>query len=175
MIEGENFPMKEMTRENLSAALAGESQAHIKYLAFATQAEKEGKPNIARLFQAIAYAEQVHATNHLKELGGIGDTVANLQTAINGENFEVDEMYAAYLAVAEEQEEKGAQRTMTYAIEAEKIHAGMYTDAKNTATLDQDIDIGQVYICPVCGFTHIGDPPERCPVCNTKNRAFKVF
>ena len=50
----------------------------MKYLAFAAKAEKEGKPNIARLFTAIAYAEQVHATNHLKELGGIGDTVANL-------------------------------------------------------------------------------------------------
>jgi rubrerythrin len=167
--------MKEMTKENLSAALAGESQAHIKYLAFAARAQKEGKPNIARLFEAIAYAEQVHATNHLKELGGVGDTVANLQAAINGENFEVDEMYAAYLAVAEEQGEKGAQRTMTYAIEAEKIHAGMYDDAKNAAAADQDIDIGQVYICPVCGFTHIGDPPERCPVCNTKKRLFKAF
>ena len=106
--------------------MAGESQAHIKYLAFAAQAEKEGKPNIARLFEAIAYAEQVHATNHLKELGGIGDTVANLEAAIGGETFEVDEMYAAYLAVAELQGEKGAKRSMTYAIEAEKIHADMY-------------------------------------------------
>ena len=49
--------MKAMTKENLKAALAGESQAHIKYLAFAAQAEKDGKPNIARLFTAIAYAE----------------------------------------------------------------------------------------------------------------------
>ncbi len=167
--------MKEMTRENLSAALAGESQAHIKYLAFAAKAEKEGKPNIARLFQAIAYAEQVHAINHLKELGGVGDTVANLQTAINGETFEVDEMYAAYLAVAEEQEEKGAQRTMTYAIEAEKIHADMYGTAKEAAEVGEDWEIDTVYICPVCGFTHIGEPPERCPVCNAKSRQFKEF
>ncbi|HFD38289.1 MAG TPA: rubrerythrin family protein, partial [Anaerolineae bacterium] len=97
--------MRAMTKENLQAAFAGESQAHMKYLAFAAQAEKEGKPNIARLFQAIAYAEQVHATNHLKELGGIGDTVANLEAAIAGETFEVEEMYAAYLAVAELQAE----------------------------------------------------------------------
>jgi rubrerythrin len=167
--------MKEMTRENLSAALAGESQAHIKYLAFSAKAEREGKPNIGRLFQAIAYAEQVHATNHLKELGGIGDTVANLQAAIDGENFEVDEMYAAYLAVAELQGEKGARRTMTYAIEAEKIHAAMYDDAKKAAELGEDIDIAQVYICPVCGFTHIGEPPDRCPVCNAKKEQFKAF
>ena len=60
--------MKETTKENLKTAFAGESQAHMKYLAFAAKAKREGKPNIARLFKAIAYAEQVHAINHLKEL-----------------------------------------------------------------------------------------------------------
>ena len=110
--------MRAMTKENLSAALAGESQANIKYLAYAARAEREGKPNIARLFGAIAYAEQVHAINHLKELGGIGNTVENLEAAIGGETFEVEEMYAAYLAAADLLQERGAKRSMTYAIEA---------------------------------------------------------
>jgi rubrerythrin len=167
--------MKELTKQNLSAALAGESQAHIKYQAFAAKAAKEGKPNIARLFTAIADAELVHATNHLRELGYVGDTVANLGAAIDGENFEVDVMYASYLVTAEAQQEKGALRTMTYAIEAEKIHSGMYGDAKKAAEAGEDINIGQVYVCPVCGFTHIGEPPERCPVCNTKKDRFKAF
>jgi len=167
--------MKEMTEENLKAALAGESQAHIKYLAYSAQAAKAGKPNIARLFHAIAYAEQVHAMNHLKELGGIGDTVANLQAAIDGENFEVDEMYAAYLEIAELQNEKGAKRSMRYAMEAEKIHVDMYGDAKTAAEAGEDMEIGEVYICPVCGFTHIGDPPDRCPVCKAKKDRFKAF
>jgi len=167
--------MKAMTHENLKSALAGESQAHIKYLAFAAQAEKEGKPNIARLFRAIAYAEEVHAINHLRELDGVGNTVANLEAAIAGENFEVEEMYAAYLSVAEAQEEKGAKRTMNYAVEAEKIHADMYAQAKEAAEAGNDIDAGAVHICPVCGFTHIGDPPERCPVCKVKRDRFRVF
>lgn len=167
--------MRKTTKENLKAALAGESQAHVKYLAFSAQAEKEGKPNIARLFHAIAYAERVHAINHLRELGGVGDTVTNLEEAIGGESFEVEEMYAAYLAVAELQGEKGAKRSMTYAIEAEKIHAEMYGDAKKAAKAGEDIHIDEVYICPVCGFTHIGEPPERCPVCNVKKEKFKVF
>lgn len=167
--------MKSMTTENLQAAFAGESQAHVKYLAFAAQAEKENKPNIARLFRAIAYAEQVHAINHLKELGGIGDTVANLASAINGENFEVDEMYAAYLSVAEAQGEKGARRTMTYALEAEKIHAELYGAARESAQVGQDLGMDEVYVCPVCGFTHIGEPPDRCPVCNLPKARFQTF
>jgi rubrerythrin len=167
--------MKDMTKQNLGAALAGESQAYMKYTAFAAQAEKEGKPNIARLFTAIADAEKVHAINHLRELGYVGNTVANLGAAIGGENFEVDEMYAAYLAVAEAQEEKGAKRTMTYAVEAEKIHAEMYADARQAAEANQDIAAGVIYVCPVCGFTHIGEPPDKCPVCNTKRDRFKAF
>jgi len=167
--------MKTMTADNLREAFAGESQAYVKYLAFAAQADKENKPNIARLFRAIAHAEKVHAINHLKELGGIGDTVANLGTAIDGENFEVDEMYAAYLSVAEAQSEKGAIRTMTYAIEAEKIHAEMYATARTLAQAGQDMEMGEIHICPVCGFTHIGEPPDRCPVCNLPSKRFETF
>jgi len=167
--------MKAMTKENLQAAFAGESQAYMKYTAFAAQAAKEGKPNIARIFGAIAHAEQVHALNHLRELGAIGATPDNLQAAINGENFEVDEMYAAYLSVAEAQEEKGAMRTMNYAVEAEKIHAEIYGEAKKKALAGEDMAIGAVYICPTCGFTHIGEPPDRCPVCKIKKEMFKVF
>ena len=167
--------MKEMTKQNLSAALAGESQANIKYQAFAAQAQKEHKPNIARLFTAIAHAEQVHATNHLRELGYIGKADANLGAAVEGENFEVEVMYAAYMAVAEAQGETGAYRTMHYAMEAEKIHAGLYADAKKSANAGQDISIDKVYVCPVCGFTHIGEPPEHCPVCNTKRERFSAF
>ena len=167
--------MKEMTKENLKDSFAGESQAHMKYLAFSAQAEKEGKSNIARLFQAISYAEQVHAINHLKELGGVGNTVANLEAALAGENFEVDEMYAAYLEVAELQEERGARRSMNYAMEAEKLHAAMYGEAKEAAEGGEDIEIGEIYVCPVCGFTHIGEPPDRCPICNQKKEKFHVF
>ena len=167
--------MSEMTNDNLKAAFAGESQAHMKYLAFSVRAEREGKPHIARLFRAISHAERVHAINHLKELAGVGDTVANLEGAIAGETFEVEEMYAAYLAVAEEQGEKGAKRSMTYAMEAEKIHAGMYGEAKNAAEAGEDWNIDTVHVCPVCGFTHIGEHPERCPVCNIKSERFKAF
>jgi len=105
----------------------------------------------------------------------VGNTVANLQAAIGGETFEVDEMYAAYLAVADTQQEKGAHRSMTYAMEAEKIHAEMYSDARETAESGKDISIGTVYICPVCGFTHVGEPPDRCPVCQAKKERFRGF
>src|SRR5690554_5418482 len=124
--------MRIMTEQNLRDAFAGESQAHMKYLLYSAVAEKEGLPNVARMFKAIAHAELVHARNHLKELGGIQKSVENLQDAYNGETFEIDEMYPAYHAVAELQEEKGAVRSTHYALEAEKIHADWYAKAKKT-------------------------------------------
>ncbi len=168
--------MHAMTKEFLQAAFAGESQAHMKYLAFADKAEKEGKPHIANLFRAVAYAEQVHAINHLKELGGIKGTGDNLVAAKGGEDFEVGEMYAAYLAVAELQAEKGAKRSMTYAIEAEKIHSDLYAAAKAAVDAGEDIAEAKVWVCPVCGWTSTdGELPERCPVCNALKKVFKEF
>ncbi len=167
--------MRKMTETNLSDAFAGESQAHMKYLAFADKAEKEGKPNIAKLFRAVAYAEQVHATNHLRTLGNIGSTEENLEAAIGGENFEVEEMYPAYDAVAKLQAEKEAIRSIHFAIEAEKIHAAMYTEAKQAVKEGHDADIADIYICPVCGYTVEKDAPESCPVCGVAGSKFVKF
>ncbi|MGF7400353.1 rubrerythrin family protein [Thermoanaerobacterium thermosaccharolyticum] len=167
--------MREMTKKNLSDAYAGESQAHMRYQIFADVAEKEGKPNIAKLFRAISYAELVHATNHYRTLGEVKDTVANLDKAIAGETFEEEEMYPAYKAVADLQEEKAADRSFNYALEAEKIHAKMYTDAKAAALKNEDIKISKVYICPVCGYTAIDTAPEKCPVCGAPRDKFVVF
>lgn len=167
--------MRIMTEQNLRDAFAGESQAHMKYQIYGDVAEKEGFPNVARLFKAIAYAELVHARNHLKELGGIQGSTSNLQDAINGENFEIEEMYPAYKVVAELQEEKGAVRSTHYALEAEKIHSKMYTDAKKVVMEKKDIEIGTIHICDVCGYTHDGDAPEKCPVCSAPKSKFLSF
>ncbi|MBU1086154.1 MAG: rubrerythrin family protein [Candidatus Omnitrophica bacterium] len=167
--------MHEMTEQNLKAAFAGESQAHMKYLAFADKAEKENKPNVARLFKAIAYAEQVHAINHLKVLNGIGTTEENLQEAQKGEHFEVEEMYPAYQAEAEKQGEKDAVRSTHYALEAEKIHEEMYKNTKKAIASGGDIELAEVYICPVCGYTVEGDASDYCPICAAKKGIFKKF
>ena len=167
--------MHAMTQANLEAAFAGESQAHMKYMIFADQAEKEGYPQVARLFKAISYAEQVHATNHFKQLNSVGDTVANLKAAMGGENFEVTEMYPAYDVVAKLQEEKGAMLSIHYALEAEKIHEAMYHEAKQLVKAGQDREAAPVHICEVCGHTVIGEAPDKCPVCAAKKEQFKAF
>lgn len=167
--------MRKMTEENLKAAFAGESQAHMRYLAFANRAERDGRPNVARLFRAVAFAEEAHATGHLREVGGIADTAANLTAALGGETFEIDEMYPAYMAVATLQEEKGAQRSITYAIEAEKQHARLYAAAREAVASGQDATAEQIAVCPYCGHTVLGSAPDKCPVCGALGKTFRSF
>ena len=167
--------MHAMTKENLEAAFAGESQAHMKYLIFADQAEKDGFPNVARLFRANAYAEQVHATSHFKVLKKLSSTEDNLSAGVEGETFEIEEMYPAYIAVAELQEERGAVRSTKWAREAEKIHAKMYSAAKTSVAGGKDTEVGKVHVCSVCGWTGEGDAPDNCPLCNAKKELFVLF
>jgi rubrerythrin len=167
--------MHEMTQANLEAAFAGESQAHMKYMIFAAKAEEEGHPQVARLFRAISYAEQVHATNHFRQLQNVGETAENLGAAIGGENYEVTEMYPAFSAVAKLQSERGAVLSVHYALEAEKIHEAMYGDAKNMVEAGVAIEEQPLYICPVCGYTVIGEPPAKCPVSATLKEKFVKF
>lgn len=164
--------MKKITTSNIETAYSGESQAHIRYLIFSTKAEEEGFPNIARLFKATAFAEQVHATNHYKALGNLGTTKENLQAAIEGETYEVEEMYPSFVAVAKLQEEKGAERTMNWALQAEKIHLGLYQKAKQSATEGRDVDIGKIQVCSMCGYTVEGEAPSRCPICGAPKNKF---
>lgn len=167
--------MKKMTENNLKDAFAGESQAHMKYLAFAWQAKEDGFPNVARLFEAISYAEQIHATTHLKTLGQIGNTNANLGTAIAGENFEVDSMYPAYDDVAKLEDEKLARVSIRYALEAEKTHAVLYGKAREAVAAQKDFAMGDMQICSVCGYTVEGAAPDKCPVCAATRDKFRKF
>ncbi|NLE22895.1 MAG: rubrerythrin family protein [Actinobacteria bacterium] len=165
----------EMTKANIAAALAGESQASQKYLAFADVADDEGYPNVARLFRAVAYAESTHARNHLSVLGEIGTTAENLKAAWGGETFEIDEMYPAYGAVAKLQENKGAQTTVRYALKAEMDHQGIYDSTLKGVEGQTDLGPETIRVCPICGHTVIGDAPDECPVCGTAGVYFKEF
>ncbi|MBM4033720.1 MAG: rubrerythrin family protein [Planctomycetes bacterium] len=181
--------MHAMTAANLRSAFGGESMAHMRYKLWSARAGDEGYPNVARLFRAIAHAEQVHATNHFAALAdeagahlvaagggfGLGPTSANLAGAIEGETFEFEEMYPAYLAAARAQGEKAATQTLHYAAAAEKLHAALYAEAKKAVDAGKDVELGPVQICETCGYTAEGDVPDFCPICGVGKDKFRTF
>jgi rubrerythrin len=158
------------TTENLQAAFSGESQASRKYFHFAIKADQEGFTHVAKLFRAAAYAETVHAGKHLKTAGGIGDTKANLVSAIKGENYEVNSMYPDFIAAAQADGDSKAETGFKWAWEVEKTHEILYTKALELlGKAQEEVDY---YVCPICGHTHIGTPPEKCPVCGAPGEKF---
>ena len=157
------------SEQHLREAFAGESQANRKYLAFADQAEKEGYPQIAKLFRAAGAAETVHAHAHLRALGEIGNTADNLKVAVAGETHEFKNMYPEMIADAKEEGNKTAERSFIFANEVEKIHAELYQNALDNMDSLEDADY---YVCSVCGMTVEHEAPDTCPVCGAKASAF---
>ncbi|MHB8790119.1 MAG: rubrerythrin family protein [Desulfobulbaceae bacterium] len=181
--------MKQMTEQHLINAFGGESMAHMRYLHFGRQAEKENFFNVARLFSAISYAEYIHAGDHYRELkhleGGFvansmaafgpGDTRKNLRLAIAGETFEIEEMYPVYIEVAQLQREEGAKRSFEWSYASEKIHKTLFEKGAEAVGRNEDLELGPVQVCTVCGYTLEGEAPDSCPVCRAKKDMFKEF
>lgn len=160
------------TINNLKDAFAGESQANRRYLAFAKKAEEEGLESVAKLFRAAAYAETVHALNHLKIIGEVKTTAENLETAVSGETFEFDKMYPEFIAVADAEENAKAVWSFRVANQVEKIHAGLFSKAVEDLKSGKESTDVDYYVCEVCGNTVEGEAPDRCPICMAPKKRF---
>ncbi len=163
------------TKENLMEAFAGESQANRKYLAFAKKADKDGFPQIAKLFRSAAEAETIHAHAHLNALDGVKSTEENLKEAIAGEGHEFNSMYPGFVETAVSENNKRAEVSFKNAMAVEKIHYDLYSEALKILESGKDMNNSDIYVCTVCGNTVIGDAPDKCSICNVpKDKFYKV-
>ena len=159
------------TTDNLKEAFSGESQAYQKYSAFAKKAERDGFVNIAKLFRTTAEAEKIHAEGHLKALEMIASTAENLKGAIAGETHEFTSMYPPMVELAQAEGHK-AKTMFKFAVEAEAVHAQIYTKALEAVTKGVDLDVQDFYLCPICGYIELGKAPAKCPVCGALDKVF---
>jgi rubrerythrin len=116
------------TLQNLEAAFAGESMAHIKYRYFAKIARAAGDEETARAFEETADQEVQHAFGHLDLLYPKADlTPARcLEIAIEGETYEYTEMYPSFRRTAEQEGQAGAVREIDEQIEESRVHAEQF-------------------------------------------------
>ncbi len=156
------------TEANLKEAFAGESQARNKYTYFASVAKKEGYEQISGIFLETADHEKEHAKKALKFLKGIGDTQANLQASIDGENYEWTSMYRDFEKVAREEGFDEIADFFHEVAEVEEEHEIRFQKLldriKNGTTFKREEPIR--WKCRNCGYIHEGtEPPELCPAC----------
>ena len=174
--------MKELkgtkTEQNLMAAFAGESQAHTKYLYYASKAKKDGYVQMASLFEETAKNEKEHAKLWFKLLhGGMPSTPENLADAAAGENYEWTDMYAGFAKVAEEEgfPEIAAKFEMLGAIEKEheERYRKLLSNIEKAIVFSRDGDV--IWQCSNCGHIVIGkEAPGICPVCDHPQSYFQL-
>ena len=175
--------MKELkgtkTEKNLLEAFAGESQARNKYSYFASRAKKDGYEQIAALFEETANNEKEHSKLWFKYLegGAIQDTMTNLKSAAEGENYEWTDMYERMAREAEEEGFTEIAAKMRGVAAIEKHHEERYLQ------LLKNIEEGVVFTregdkiwkCRNCGHIVIGKKaPELCPVCAHPKSYFEI-
>jgi rubrerythrin len=115
-----------VTIKNLEAALAGESQAHIKYRYFAKIAREAGHEEVAKHFEHTADQEILHAWGHLELLVGKPSTKECLQMAIDGETYEYTQMYPTMKSQAEADLNFAAAAEAQEQINESKAHAAEF-------------------------------------------------
>ncbi|MBN2342343.1 MAG: rubrerythrin family protein [Deltaproteobacteria bacterium] len=154
---------KNQSEENLYKAFVGEATASLRLKGYAEKAEKEGYPQMAKLFRAISAAEEIHALKHLRILRIIKSTQENLQDSFESETRISEGVYPDFLRVAIDEGHKAAEVSFSQARDAEEVHGKLYKNAIDHMLDETETDY---YVCPVCGYVHAGEPTEDCPVCN---------
>lgn len=166
------------TEQNLMTAFAGESQAHTKYLYYASKAKKDGYVQIGALFEETAKNEKEHAKIWFKLLhGGMPSTVENLKDAAAGENYEWTDMYADFAKTAREEGFDHIAELFDGVAAIEKAHEERYI--KLLQNIEGDLvfskDGDTVWQCANCGHIVVGKKaPEVCPVCAHPQAYFQV-
>jgi rubrerythrin len=167
------------TEKNLMAAFAGESQAHTKYLYYASKAKKDGYVQMANLFEETALNEKEHAKIWFKLLheGDVPDTMANLKDAANGENYEWTDMYATFAKEAQEEGFTRIAKLFEMVAKIEKEHEERYRkllkNIEDGVVFSKENDA--VWQCANCGHIVIGKKaPQICPVCEHPQSYFQV-
>jgi len=117
-----------ITIQNLEAAFAGESMAHIKYRYFAKLAREMGDEETARIFEETAAQEVMHAFGHLDLLYPKAQMTPALalQIAIEGETYEYTEMYPKFRHLAVEEGNHAAVAEYDEQIEESRVHADQF-------------------------------------------------
>jgi len=166
------------TEQNLMTAFAGESQAHTKYLYYASKAIKDGYVQIGKLFEETARNEKEHAKIWFKYLHGgeVPDTLTNLADAAAGENYEWTDMYAGFAKTAKEEGFDDIAFLFEKVAAIEKTHEERYRvlleNIKGGLVFSRDEDM--IWECTNCGHIVIGKKaPEVCPVCKHAKSYFK--
>lgn len=153
-------------------AYAGESKATLRLKVYAEKAEKEGYPQLAKLFRVISFSEELHGKRALRLLKEIKSTEENLAASFESETKVAGVAYDEFIKLAEEVGDKPASLYFSQSRDVEEIHAKLYKEAMDHVLEERQTTY---YVCDVCGYVSDGVLPDECPICSAKKERFVAF
>jgi len=164
--------MDEMLRNAVYQAYAGESKASLRLKVYADKADKEGYPQLAKLFRVIAFSEELHGKRALRLLKEIKSTEENLAASFESETKVAGVAYDQFIKLAEESGDKATSLYFSQSRDVEEIHAKLYKEAMDHVLEERETTY---HVCDVCGYVSDGVLPEECPICGAKKDRFVAF
>jgi rubrerythrin len=158
--------------EALHQAYTGEAKAALRLKLYAEIAEKEGLPQIAKLFSVIAFSEEIHGKRALKLLREAKSTEENLKASFESEQAVAGVSYGNFIKAAEAEGNKAAALHFSQSRDVEEVHARLYKEAMNHLMEERETTY---YVCTICGYVSDGILPDECPVCQAKRDLFVKF
>ena len=171
-----------LTAVNLMKAFAGESMARNKYDLYGDIAYEQGYHRIAKFFHEAAENEKYHARAEYKAYNKLvndyelDSTAKNIVTAADGEQYEHEEMYPNFEAIAKEEGLKEIARMFKAIGKVEVEHEKEYLELKEALIAEGFLESEEEeeWVCEVCGHVHRGKkPPKECPLCRVEKEYFK--
>jgi rubrerythrin len=164
--------MDDKIREALNQAYVGEAKAALRLKVYAQKAEAEGYKQMAKLFNVIAFSEEIHGARALRVLKEIKDTEENLAASFESEEKVAEVAYDKFVKLAETAGDKEASLHFSQSRDVEETHAKLYKQAMSHLMEERETTY---YVCKVCGYVADGVLPDECPVCGAKKEQFASF
>ncbi|HDS05528.1 MAG TPA: rubrerythrin family protein [Deltaproteobacteria bacterium] len=164
--------MDEKIRNALNQAYAGEAKAALRLRVYAQKAEAEGYKQMSKLFNVIAFSEEIHGARALRVLREIKSTEENLAASFESEKQVAEVAYDKFVKLAEDAGDKEALLQFSQRKDVEETHAKLYKQAMSHFMEERETNY---YVCKVCGYVADGTLPDECPVCGAKKEQFVSF
>lgn len=149
--------MREMLSEELGAVCSNLSKT----------CEKQMRPEEADLFGKLSAYYGKQSPKQAE-----GQTKSSFKALASLIEQDLSQGYAQANKAIQEENDRGAQRSLVWGEKATKLLKGLLTryEKQGNALLENT----SVFVCDICGFVFVGEqPPEVCPVC--KVPSFKIL
>ncbi len=150
------------TVDNLMKMFTSTSESYIRYIVFAEAADKEGHPNAAKIFRAVAKAKMFHALSHFRATNSTDTTAENLKQALEEETYDFKNAYPYMVQDAVKDDALEARHSLEYGMSIGPVITKLISKAIGSSDADKS---GVYYVCPVCGNIAFDKPPAKCPFC----------